>query len=106
MEATRRTSVSVAARYQRRTVQSYNASAFLADLAAGSAFVALKLDIEGFEFTLLKHLLEHSPRALCALEILAVEWHEHMVPKFAGHTAPLLRSLQHEQCNVTTLRWH
>ena len=93
-------------RYEKRIVKSSNASAFLSQLAANTDFIALKLDIEGFEYTLLPYLLLHNPRALCALQVMAIEWHENMVPKYAGNTAHLLYFLKHSFCNMSILNWH
>jgi len=98
--------VSVTERYRTVHVPSIDAAEFLADLTASSDFIALKLDIEGFEFTLLPYLLLTNPRALCALSVMAVEWHERMVPKYHGVVAHLHYMMTHSFCNVTTLGWH
>ena len=74
------------------------------DQKEGSAGV--QSSIEGFEYQLLPHLMMHTPRTLCDLGVLAIEWHEHMVPKYAGATAHLTYMMSHSFCNVTLLGWH
>ena len=93
-------------RYKRETVASTDAGAFLSALHAHSDFVSLKLDIEGFEYQLLPHLMMHAPRALCGLGVMAAEWHESMVPKYTGTTTHLNWFLTHAECNVTVIDWH
>ena len=65
----------------------------------------MKMDIEGFEYQLLPQLMMNAPRVLCDLGVLAIEWHEHMVPKYAGHTEKLLWWFNHSACNLTALSW-
>lgn len=105
----RNNNVTVTERYRKRVVPSVDAAVFLADLAASSDFVALKLDVEGFEFTLLPTLLRpeaHPKRHVCALDVLATEWHERMMPAaHAGATARLHDQLRGPGCNVTSLVW-
>ena len=91
--------------YQKRKVASVNASAFLSDVIASSGFVAVKMDIEGFEYTLLEYLLLTNPRAICGLDIFAIEWHGHMVPKHATKTPHLLHMLTSQYCGVSVLPW-
>ena len=94
-------------KHNKEIVNSMDAATFLEGLRTSSSFVALKLDVEGFEYTLLPHLLMNAPRALCgALSVLAAEWHESMVPKFQGSTDHLKWMLQHRACNITTINWH
>ena len=97
--------VSVSERYHRQTVKSISAGPFLADLAASSDFLAMKMDIEGFEYTILPHLLLTQPRALCAVDVMAIEWHERMVPKFAGASHHLGFMMRHADCGTTLLDW-
>ena len=94
----------VAERYKRETVRSIDASAFLSAVLAASDWVGMKLDIEGFEYALLPHLLVQSPRALCGLKVLAIEWHP--VPKQSGANEHLSWLLQQPACNVTLVTWH
>ena len=82
-------------------------------------------------------MLLNRPRALCALEVLAVareqpglslppaltptgrvvdrgsppqvmalEWHENMVPKHTGATPHLTYMMTNPFCNITMLGWH
>lgn len=60
------TSETVRRHYQRTRVKSTDAAAFLSALAEASDFVAMKLDIESFEYTLLPHLILTNPQRLCA----------------------------------------
>ena len=96
----------VSSRYRRAMVRSADAAAFFAAvLAADTGFVAAKIDIEGFEYELLRHVLLTQPRVLCSLGVLAVEWHENMVPKHAGATDKLAWLLEAPGCNVSLLPW-
>ena len=103
----RHRNATVAERFKRTLVRSTDASAFFASvLGASTGFAGAKIDVEGFEYTLLPHLLLRSPRTLCDLDVLAVEWHEPDVKvKFAGHTDHLIWFLTHAACNVTLLDW-
>lgn len=98
----------VSERYRHTTVRSVDAAGFLATLAASSSkFVGMKMDVEGFEYRLLGHLLLTTPRALCALDVLAIEWHEHMMTygQHEGASTHLAWMMAHPMCNVTLLPW-
>lgn len=92
-----------------------DAGKFLAEVIKASGFVAAKIDIEGFEFTLLPHLLFHHPRVLCSLDLAAIEWHEFIFPKkddverigvpVVGASQHLQWVLSHPMCNVSLLAW-
>jgi hypothetical protein len=58
------------------------------------ALIAVKIDIEGFEYTLLHHLLKTKPEALCSIDLLAVEWHERIFPMYKGQTLNLTEHLR------------
>ena len=92
--------------YNATPVPSVDAGRFLAALRAASSFVAIKIDVEGFEFSLLAHLLASARSVVCGLDLLAVEWHEWRVPNHKGHTAELMREMQPPLCNVTLFSWH
>ena len=82
-------------------------------------FIAMKLDIEGFEYTLLPHLLKRAAhkglqpadsvtirRALCDIAVLAVEWHEKTgAPAYKGRTEILMKRLQQKGCHTLVLPW-
>ena len=53
---------SVKDHYQRVNVSTVDAGAFLTSLAKWSGFVGVKIDVEGFEYRLLPHLLLTVPR--------------------------------------------
>ena len=75
-----------------------------------AAFVAPKLDVEGSEFRLLRSVLLGNPKALCAVDVLAVEWHpgrlmgKSVVPALARRTIEWL--LNDDSCNVHLLGWY
>ena len=58
------------------------------------ALIAVKIDIEGFEYTLLHHLLKTKPEALCSIDLLAVEWHDRIFPMYKGQTLNLTEHLR------------
>ena len=68
--------VEVATKYRRVRVPTVSAARFLAGVAAFSDTVAVKIDIEGFEYRLFQSLLTTAPASLCSLDLLALEWHE------------------------------
>lgn len=99
--------------YVRTRVATTDAAAFLAELVATSDLVAVKLDIESFEYTLLPHLLLTRPQALCGVQLLAVEWHEDalselggMAPQHRGKRDHLSWIMRQPPCNMTLLEWH
>ena len=51
----------------------------MCEVAARSDFVAVKLDVEAFEFSLLPWLILKHPAQLARLSFLAVEWHEYLL---------------------------
>ena len=99
--------------YEPHRVATRDAAAFLQSLphsnaTGGGPFVALKLDVEGFEYTLLPHLLNSSAaaRALCALGAIAIEWHNGMIlPSHAAMTAPLQAQLRQPPCSLVLVPW-
>jgi hypothetical protein len=92
--------------YVETTVQSVDAAAFLARMHAASAFVAVKIDIEGYEYTLLKQLLLTAPSVVCRLKLLVIEWHERKMPAHAGEAAHLIWLMKQAECGVQLLAWH
>lgn len=100
-----------AAAYKHVQVATIGATRLFEQLAASKAkFVALKLDVEGTEFRLLRSVLLRNPKALCALDVLAVEWHpgrligKSAVPAWARRAIEWL--LNDESCKVQLLGWH
>ena len=61
--------------------QSVDAGSFLRSALkteTSSSLIALKIDVEGFEYRLLRHLLYNGfAEYLCRIDLLAVEWHTH-----------------------------
>ena len=95
---------SAAKAYKTTHIASVNASQFLGALIEWSDFVGVKLDVEGYEFSLLPNILSNSPGALCGLDLLAVEWHRHA--KNASrleHT--IKKQLGLSSCNPWLLDW-
>jgi hypothetical protein len=88
-----------------RIVRSVDARRFLEELRAFSGLVAMKLDVEGYEYQLLEHLLSTS--SLCGrLELLLVEWHEHLFGNATrGASERLSQRLEGHKCGVPTLAW-
>ena len=90
-------------------VSTIDAAPFLAHLVAASEFVAVKLDIEGHEYEVVRHVLLSQPRALCDLDILAVEWHEGGFTASAGlpgnSTGVLKWLLEDSSCKVHLFQW-
>ena len=60
----------------RTAVAAIDAGDFLCEATARSDFVAIKLDVEAFEFSLLPSLILKHPAELARLPLLAAEWHE------------------------------
>jgi hypothetical protein len=77
----------VGSNYQRVIVPSLGAASLFRRLGAWSDFVAIKIDVEGFEFALMKSLLSDasSREALCAVDVLGIEWHSHLFNNSVGH---------------------
>ena len=62
---------------------------------------AVKVDVEGYEYELLSHVLLTRPQSLCELDLLAVEWHEGTrLPMHRGHRAHLEWMLDQRPCRV------
>lgn len=93
-------------KYAHVNVSSTDAGEFLAAVAEGSSFVAIKIDIEGFEYTLIPHLLLNSPAALCAIDVAALEWHERHNLRWKGYGAHLACMLKHQMCGVDLVPWY
>jgi len=79
-------------------------------LAASSDLVALKLDVEGYEFRLLKHMLLTTPRQLCGkVDVMAIEWHGGHLLKtrtVPNNTQDVLSWLLNDPlCNVSVVKW-
>ena len=52
-------------------------------------------------------LLAKGGHGLCKAEMLAVEWHESMAPRYKGQTAKLKAALNGRGCGIQTLMdWH
>ena len=103
--------VSAQQRVARTVVAAVDAGAFLREVGARSDFVALKLDVEAFEFTLLPHLVLHHPATLARLSLLAVEWHEHSLIGARRQQVPvdtekaLAWLLKGPLFNISVLNW-
>ena len=103
--------VSVQQRVARTVVAAVDAGAFLCEVAAQSDFVALKLDVEAFEFTLLPHLILNHPAELARLSLLAAEWHEYSLVGARRQQVPvgaekaLAWLLKGPLFNITVLDW-
>lgn len=88
-------------------VTSVDAASFLREVAAASDYVAAKIDVEGFEYALLSHLLLHDPRALCSLRAAFFEWHPNKMPAHVVADEEHLRwAMRHRLCNVTVGKWY
>lgn len=96
--------------FRRVTVRTMAAGPFLAGLAATSRFVAVKMDVEGSEYRLLRHLLLTQPSLLCRLDVLAMEWHASRMTAAArlpsNLSAALAWLLSAPGCNVSVVDWH
>jgi len=96
--------------FQNVTVKTRDAGIFFEQLLASSDVVAVKMDIEGSEYQVLRHLLLTQPRALCRLSVLAVEWHEQMMtasdlPRNLSGAFQWLLSGQ-QGCDIGFIKWH
>ena len=65
--------------------------------------VAIKMDVEGHEYKILRHVWERSPSALCKLSIMAIEWHERMMESDQGGAQEWTKRLQ--SCNTPVIHW-
>ena len=87
--------------YASARVASVDATAFLAAIVRDSNVTAVKVDVEGYEYELLSHVLLTRPQSLCELDLLAVEWHEGTrLPMHRGHRAHLEWMLDQRPCRV------
>ena len=99
-------SLSMADHAQRVRVAAMDAAHFLESLAATSDFVALKLDVEGYEFSLLPQLLREHRNATCAVQLWAIEFHEHLSREYADEAARLQAQLRSCATDPVVLDWH
>ena len=95
----------MADRAQRVSVASIDAGAFLQSLHDTSDFVALKMDIEGFEFKLVDHLLNRHREAVCGVRLWAIEFHERLSALYHGHAEKLKKEM-HKCGTLVLLDWH
>jgi len=91
--------------YQKVLVPSVDLGRFLHTATQRSPFVAVKLDVEGLEYKLLRHMLQYYPHALCKCKLLAIEWHERMMLGERGSALKLTSALTAEPCGVPVLQW-
>ena len=98
--------VKVKERYVATEVTSVDAAAFLEAQLAASAFVAIKIDVEGYEYTLLPWLYQHNASLLCRLNLVVIEWHERMMPAHRGETNRLTRLMESPSCRLPVVPWH
>lgn len=94
-------------------VSAVDGARFLRSIANRSGFVALKIDVEQFEYQLLPYLLTHG--GLCGVvSILVVEWHfprsgevNHPLDLHTAQeeSARLTRQIEGSGCGVRTLHW-
>ena len=89
-------------------VRTVAAGPFLERLVSTSSFVAIKIDIEGSEFRVLRHVLLTQPGVLCRLNVLAVEWHEKLLQHHTPTPANLTQAFKWllAGCNVGHVSWH
>ena len=97
---------SVSDHYKRVRVNSMDAGQFLAAVVKDSDFVGVKLDVEGFEYRLLPQLLLTVPRVLCAIELLAIEWHEHIARQYRGGRDHIRWLMRRPECSASLIEWH
>ena len=93
-------------RAQRVRVASTDAGQFIDSLVASSDFVAVKLDIEGSEFTLLPTLLHKHHSATCAVQLWAIEFHERSSPAYTHKARGLQERLEQCRTGSVLLNWH
>jgi FkbM family methyltransferase len=74
------------------TVPCVNISRVLASLSSDFV-VAMKIDIEGAEFEVIRHLLKH-PYSLRRVRFAIVEWHDRYMPQEASNTQTLKDGIQ------------
>ena len=91
--------------YQKVLVSSVDFGRFLHTAHQRSHFVAVKLDGEGLEYKLRRHMLQYYSHALCKCKLLAIEWHERMMLEEQGSAQQLTSTLMAEPCGVPVLQW-
>jgi len=101
---TNRTTTS-AEQYRRVRVASMDASSFVAALVKVSSFVAMKIDIEGSEYRTLAHMLLSNAKALCAVDLIAMEWHEGLGHNRKNDRKALEWLMGQPPCNRTLYGW-
>jgi hypothetical protein len=75
--------------------------------ASTQDFLAVKMDIEGTEYSLIPNALLHHARSMCSMDLFAIEWHGHMMPTSIppnAHSA-MEWMLKSPSCNITVVRW-
>ena len=91
------------------SVRTLGAGNLFTSVRSIAPFVAVKLDVEGYEFKLLRRLFVTQPRALCDLYAIGIEWHENRLLPSADkpiETYPTLRwLLEDEARGVRLLKW-
>jgi len=91
---------SIAASGAVETVREIDGARFLHELKQYSGFIAAKLDVEGYEYELLPHLLRNG--AACGVvALLAVEWHS-AANVTLGHALGALRSVNETMPELLT----
>jgi hypothetical protein len=94
-----------------KTVLTMDATSFLAQMVDASDFVFVKLDIEGHEYEVLRHVIVTRPAAVCGLDILAVEWHGTGMSPASGLPVNATETFkwllkQRKECTVALVQWH
>ena len=106
----RSTGQTASSAYRNVTVRTLGAANFLRTLQAATPLVFVKLDVEGFEFQVLRSVLTTRPAALCRLSVLAIEWHNDRLTKAAAVPPQAMETLEWlmrgSSCGVELLRWH
>ena len=103
---TRNHTTTVASHYRRVRVPSMDAGEFLRAVVVAPSFVGLKLDAEAGEYTLLPHLLLTMPQVVCAIDALAVEWHEAISKRHRGGREHLRWLMRRPVCPTSLFEWH
>jgi len=92
-------------------ISTEDAGLFLRNVTRSHSFVAAKVDIEGSEFDVLRHLILHHAATLCSVDLLLVEWHR--MPVTARQPARTHIDLESllpwllavEDCRTVVLPW-
>ena len=85
-------------------VRTVDAATFLAQVVAASDTVGVKIDIEGSEYRVLRHMLLTQPHALCRLSLLAMEWHPQTVAPGVALPAAFEWLLSQKGCDVGVVK--